>query len=243
MVKVRKSLVGLVFDRLTVIRQDEDYVNPKGVHFVQYYCQCKCGNFKTIKADRLKEGGAKSCGCLQKERAIESNSKENDYEIQEDYVIMYTSNDNCFLVDLEDFERVRKHCWCDAGEGYFVCRTNQKNIQLHDFIMNCPKGKMVDHIGGIPSRFDNRKTNLRIATALENSRNVNRSHWGKTGITGVRKYYNKWEARITVNYKGIHLGYFDTIEEATRVRKEAENKYFGEFSYDNSQKQYVENIA
>ena len=36
------------------------------------------------------------------------------------------------------------------------------------------------------------------------------------------------------DYKAINLGYFDTFEEAVKERKEAEEKYFGEYSYDNS---------
>jgi hypothetical protein len=30
--------------------------------------------------------------------------------------------------------------------------------------------------------------------------------------------------------KHIHLGYFETVEEALKARKEAEKKYFGEFA-------------
>lgn len=36
--------------------------------------------------------------------------------------------------------------------------------------------------------------------------------------------------------KRMHLGRFKKIEDAIKVRKEAEEKYFGEFSYDKSMK-------
>lgn len=39
-----------------------------------------------------------------------------------------------------------------------------------------------------------------------------------------------------VNYKDIYLGYYKDFDEAVKVRKEAEEKYFGEYSYDNSQR-------
>jgi hypothetical protein len=42
-------------------------------------------------------------------------------------------------------------------------------------------------------------------------------------------------AYIHIDYRRVHLGYFDNFEDAIKVRKEAEEKYFGEFSYDNSQ--------
>jgi hypothetical protein len=47
---------------------------------------------------------------------------------------------------------------------------------------------------------------------------------------------NVWEAYITVNYKRTYLGRFVDFKEAVKARKEAEEKYFGEFSYDNSMK-------
>ena len=45
----------------------------------------------------------------------------------------------------------------------------------------------------------------------------------------------KWTANVWRNNKTIYLGLFDTKEEAIAARKDAENEYYGEFSYDNSQ--------
>lgn len=51
-------------------------------------------------------------------------------------------------------------------------------------------------------------------------------------------YFNnrtqKWVANIKVNYKKINLGYFNTLDEAAKVRKEAEEKYFGDYSIEKS---------
>ena len=60
----------------------------------------------------------------------------------------------------------------------------------------------------------------------------------KSGYTGVyfAKNMNAWCAKIMVNYEDIILGYFTEKEDAVRARKEAEEKYFGKWSYDNSQK-------
>ena len=41
-------------------------------------------------------------------------------------------------------------------------------------------------------------------------------------------------AYIAIDKKQIHLGLFDKFEDAVKARKEAEDKYFGEWSYDNS---------
>ena len=45
----------------------------------------------------------------------------------------------------------------------------------------------------------------------------------------------KWRARIKIAQKEKHLGVFDSFEEAFQARKEAEEKYFREYSYDYSQ--------
>ena len=37
--------------------------------------------------------------------------------------------------------------------------------------------------------------------------------------------------------KMYHLGRFEDFDDAVRARKEAEDKYFGKFSYDNSMKE------
>ena len=39
---------------------------------------------------------------------------------------------------------------------------------------------------------------------------------------------NKWETYIDKNYQRIRLGYFANLDEAIRVREEAEDKYFEE---------------
>jgi hypothetical protein len=59
----------------------------------------------------------------------------------------------------------------------------------------------------------------------------------KSGVTGViwHRRSSKWRAFIRINGKQIELGLFDRFEDAVVARKEAEEKYFGEFSYDNSQ--------
>ena len=64
---------------------------------------------------------------------------------------------------------------------------------------------------------------------------LNTNSSGVTGV-GYRKSYETWRARITVNKKNIYLGDFDKFEDAVKARKQAEEKYFGEHSYDNSLK-------
>ena len=52
----------------------------------------------------------------------------------------------------------------------------------------------------------------------------------KSGIKGVYKYRQKWASQIQFNKQTIHLGLFDTIEEATIARQTKANELFGEFT-------------
>jgi hypothetical protein len=72
----------------------------------------------------------------------------------------------------------------------------------------------------------------RVCTFRENRMNHSRFKNNTSGYSGVtyRKEKNQWIARITVNYKRIFLGYFETKEEAIKARKQAERKYYGEYS-------------
>ena len=47
----------------------------------------------------------------------------------------------------------------------------------------------------------------------------------KFGVPGVRKKGNKYEVRIKVNGKYIHVGRYTTVDEAINARKQAEKKY------------------
>jgi hypothetical protein len=83
----------------------------------------------------------------------------------------------------------------------------------------------IDHINRI--RNDNRIVNLREADYFLNrfNRGVEKiSSKNKSGITGVcfNEKQNKWRAYIYKNYANIYLGLFETKEEATQARKNAE---------------------
>lgn len=129
------------------------------------------------------------------------------------------------LIDLEDIDKVKNIKWWKNERGY----VNSKNIMLHKLIMDCPKNKVVDHINHDP--LDNRKSNLRICSQNENRFNSRIRKDNTTGYPGIMfiKKSNKYRAKITKNGITHNLGYFNTLEEAIKVRKEAEEKYFGEF--------------
>ena len=76
----------------------------------------------------------------------------------------------------------------------------------------------IDHINGNP--LDNRIENLRCITNQENCFNYTRAkgyHWDKSR--------NKWQAKITLNGKTIHLGRFVNEDDAHSAYLKAKDKY------------------
>ena len=85
---------------------------------------------------------------------------------------------NKVLFDDDDYEKVTSFGnWYENDGGYAVKKTrlNGKNIsiRMHVLVNDTPKGWHTDHING--NRLDNRKANLRTATAQLNAWNRHRS--------------------------------------------------------------------
>lgn len=60
-------MIGLRSGRLTVVRQGENYISPKGYPHKRWECVCDCGTTISVRGNSLKNGHTKSCGCLRKE--------------------------------------------------------------------------------------------------------------------------------------------------------------------------------
>ena len=230
------DLTGQKFGRLTVIERAEDYVQSNGVKRVQWYCRCDCGNYITVTRDRLTCGITKSCGCLQKEYQKQRNK--NYYEEHDDYYIGYTNKNEPFYFDKDNYEKVTKYCWFTNREGYIVSYcSNKEYVWLHRLCMNVTDPNiLVDHKHGKETRNDNRRNNLRVCNHFENGMNIGLRAHNKSGVTGVYwdKSVEKWGVIIMARGVNHHLGYYEDKEDAIKARKKAEDKYFGEWSYDNS---------
>ena len=232
------DLTGQKFGYLSVLSKAEPYKTPEGKWAAtQWLCQCDCGNKCTVRTQYLNSGHTQSCGCIKTIRTIESHIKYNTYDLDSfEYGIGYTDNNDKFIFDKEDYDKIKQYYWSLGKNGYFLNVKNQ--LYLHRLIMGVAdedRSVQVDHIKG--NKYDNRKINLRLCNNTENSRNKGLNKNNTSGYSGVyyRKDRNKWYARITVNREEINLGHYENFDDAVKARKEAEKKYFGEFAYDYSQ--------
>ncbi len=121
--------------------------------------------------------------------------------------------------------------------GYVTLRYRKKAFYAHRVIFEMfngkiPKGMRIDHINNIES--DNRIENLRLATRSQNMRNRRgAARDNKTsGARGVSASCNKWRAYTSLNGKQLHLGLFNTKEEAAEVARLKRVELYGEFAGD-----------
>ncbi len=148
------------------------------------------------------------------------------------------------IVSPEDVDLFLAHTWHIDARGY-VRRTyrvtaghngKRGHIQLHRVISGAAPGQFTDHRNR--NRLDNRRDNLRLASPLENSRNVKSKNQKAGKFKGVRPAATgKWSATIGAGEKGpngkarqLKLGTFDTAEQAARAYDAAARLHFGPYA-------------
>lgn len=138
------------------------------------------------------------------------------------------------VIDKEDASIVSKYKWHCNNSGYAVAYIKtpggKKPILMHRILVDAPVNMEVDHISG--NTLDNRKSNLRICTHFQNmlnKKNYKNSSSKFKGVGWVKKP-QKWRARIRIDHKIYHLGYFDSEVEAAKAYNEAAEKLHGEFA-------------
>jgi hypothetical protein len=153
------------------------------------------------------------------------------------------------VVDADDLPRLLA-----LGTGWYVSTSGgwkgyavitivrdgrKQTLAAHRVIMNAGAGDLIDHRDGDP--LNNRKENLRRSDKRGNSHNTRSSKNTKRGgYKGVFRGKNgkNWRAQIGVTdenglAKKIHLGCFDTPEDAARAYNERAVELFGEFAAPN----------
>lgn len=144
------------------------------------------------------------------------------------------------IVDPKDHERISKHKWytCNRDRTYYAIRgqwspilKKRLTIAMHREIIDVPDDLYVDHINH--HGWDNRKANLRPATAADNARNA---RYPKINTTSKYRgvWYNKkkkrWRAVIGINNTRKIIGNFRNEIDAAKAYDKAAKKYYKEFA-------------
>jgi len=144
--------------------------------------------------------------------------KPNEYIIKGEYTLIKVQHHNEIYytkVDTDDLDLILNTCRWFAHprktDNYIINRNGEK---LHRLITNCPKGLVVDHING--DTLDNRKSNLRVVSQVDNIKNRTRklSKLGK----GISRNHNLYSAEMRID--GIrYRKNFKTLKEAIEYRR------------------------
>jgi len=165
----------------------------------------------------------------------------NKYRIENNTAIIEYNNRKGeyfeILLDVEDLEKVIEEfssiCVVTTNNkkyasGYCRKQNKDKQTSIHRFIMNDPKGQIVDHVNPA-NTLDNRKSNLRICTRAQNNQNI--SIIGRNPKNGVRNVRwdnrtKKWVVRFKKNGKDLYFGSYTNFDEALAISVEKRKLLF-----------------
>jgi hypothetical protein len=138
----------------------------------------------------------------------------------------------------EDYDRLNKYQWCisTCGKVSYVVRRQNNGIMIsmHREIIgadNIPDGIEIDHADR--DGLNNQRENLRLASKSQQQANIPPYSGCSSKFKGVCWFTpkGKWRARINYKKKEMHLGYFDSEDEAGIHYDMAALGLFGVFAY------------
>jgi len=146
---------------------------------------------------------------------------------------MFTKVSDC------DYDYLNKFRWGYMkvrNKGYYARKVtrdgNGDQLFMHKIVAKLMgiQSPQVDHWN--EDKLDNQRENIREATNAKNKANESKRINNTSGFKGVcwAKWANKWVSYIKVNYKRIHLGYYENKIDAARAYNKAAIVYFGEYA-------------
>lgn len=134
------------------------------------------------------------------------------------------------VVDDCDYDHLMQIPWRYNNNGYAITAQTPNPRAMHHYILQVPPGKVVDHINR--DRLDNRRSNLRVCTPEENSKNRSKRRGSLSKYKGV-SYSRRdkvWAVKIWVGGKNKHLGVYRCEIQAAMAYDVAAIEHYGEFA-------------
>ncbi|MBR3842246.1 MAG: hypothetical protein IKM38_03120 [Christensenellaceae bacterium] len=199
------DLEGKKFGELTVLKKVGTKNSAAGVYWL---CRCDCGNEVEVLGTKLETGRVTHC---------KSPVHKKNYP-----TVDISGRRFSHLVALYPVEGARKkrsvvwHCRCDCG--------NEVDFSYNELVFFNIKSC------GCEKRKHEQKLNSYLTYVAGTSVDIVKSKKvpkdNTTGHRGVYLIRGKYIAKIVFQKKAYYLGVFDKIEDAVRVRKEAEEQLF-----------------
>ena len=209
------ALLGKRFGRLEVIAYDS--ISKNG--HTKWMCRCDCGKEMVKFGTNLRKAHTQSCGCLQKEQTSKAK-KTHCMRHTKTYKTWCSMKERCLNSDSKTYKGY-------GSEGITICQPWIDSFE--QFLADMgerPEGTSLDRID--PSG-NYEPSNCRWASASVQAYNKGLRINNTSGKVGVSFSTNrsKWVASILHEGVKYYLGMFTNLEDAVKVRREAELKYFG----------------
>ena len=146
-IQVKNNLINQTFNYFTVI--GGPIKKGKKIYWI---CRCKCGNIKEVRADLLKSGNTKSCGCFKKAILIQENIKRQTLHLEgqifgkltaleptkkrsKDGRVIWKCKCECGNICYVDTHSLQEHkvssCGCLKSKGEYIIETILKNNNIN----------------------------------------------------------------------------------------------------------------
>lgn len=141
------------------------------------------------------------------------------------------------LISKEYLPLILDFSWYLGKDGYPTTYRSKdgeikfgRGIKLHQLINpKLPKGYVVDHINR--NKLDNRRENLRVCTAKQNSYNTSRPKNSKSKYKGVKKGGNgTWIATLNKDGQNYKIDGIGTEREAAEIYDMMAEEMFGKYA-------------
>ena len=238
MMALRKNIDGQKFNKLTVVKEIPQTTKYKS----RVLCKCDCGNTVEVNVTDLKSDNTKSCGC-EKEKWMKSG-------------LMNRSHGKSHLFIYKTWGSMIQRCtnpnsaqyYKYGAKGITVCKEWLEFELFYRWALTngWKSGLSIDRKDG---RKGYSSDNCRWVTLRVQAINQKVNSRNTSGFPGVGKKKNgkqwKWVARINVEGRRKHIGYYDSKEKAilawiNYVEEHNLNEYKDTYKYIKGIKRYLQ---
>lgn len=204
------DLIGRKFGKLKVIEE----VSKRKKGQIVWKCLCDCGNIHKVDGYSLRSNHTKSCGCIKIKRLTKHNMcKTTEYKT---WTAMLQRCNNPKDKGFPDY----------GGRGISVSKRWLVFSKFYKDMGERPAGLTLERIN---NNGDYETFNCKWATCTEQVRNQRLRRDNTSGERGI--YYRKdcnrhYQVKIGINNKTKQIGFFNTLEQAKKARKNAELKHW-----------------